>query len=87
MGDDLVEQVAVGELFVHVGGVHVAGDRGKQQDVVVRERARDRGVVADLDLVEHVVLDVVHGHLPRGGSDSFAAAAILELSSETRHQE
>ena len=83
VGDDLVEHLAAGELFVNVGRIDVAGDRGKQDNVVAGEGAGDRGMIPHLDLVVDVVLDVVHGHLRCGGGDSFAAAATVELASFT----
>ena len=61
VGDDLVEHVAPGVLLVHVGRVDVPRHRGEDADIILGKGADEAGGVADLDLVEGPVLDVVHG--------------------------
>ncbi len=61
VGDHLLEHAALGVFGIDVGRVDVARHDGEELDVLRLEGADEGGAVADLDLVEGAVLDVLHG--------------------------
>ena len=59
VGDDLVEQIGLGVGLVDMGGIDVPGHDGEKLDVFAPQRSNQLGRLANLDLVECFVLDIV----------------------------
>ena len=60
VGDDVVEQIVAGEFRVGVDRIDVARHGREDLDVALRQRAGQARGVADLDLIEHAIFDLLH---------------------------
>jgi hypothetical protein len=69
MRHNLVKQVALGESFVHVGGVDVAGHDRKYFDIFVGQRPDEACCVPQLNLVKGAIFDPLHLN-PSGPTDA-----------------
>src|SRR6056297_2438737 len=73
MGDDAVEMALLCVVIVEMGGVHVSRHHREDVDILTCQAARDLGAVADGDLVEGAVLDIIHFE-PLSGAGSGESA-------------